>query len=93
MIYRTFLQKWQVAQINNALLSNKIKETAVDLCIEEKICSRSAAYIALEPETYDSTKCIHRCALDAAVRLLCIHGVNFDWLDDIHNATLSRAVA
>ncbi len=76
MVYRTILQKDEVERVNAALLSKKLKEDAVKMCEKEYVCSRSQAYIALDPDTYDGKKCHHRCAVDAAVRLLQIHGVN-----------------
>lgn len=79
MIYRTLLEKSQVQSVSNALLSNKLKERAAEMCEIEHICARNMAYKALNPEKYDGKNVIHRNVLDAAVRLLNIHGVHFDW--------------
>ena len=79
MIYRTLLEKSQVQSVSNALLTNKLKEKAAEMCESEHICARNMAYKALNPEKYDGKNVIHRNVLDAAVRLLNIHGVNFDW--------------
>lgn len=79
MIYRTFLEKRQVQDVSDAILSKKLKETCVDLCDTERICARNMVYQALNPEKYDGTSVIHRCVLDAAVRLLKKYGVYFNW--------------
>lgn len=79
MVYRTFLEKSQVQDVASALLSKKLKETCVELCEKERICARNMVYVALSPNKYDFNNVIHRCVLDAAVRLLKIYGVYFEW--------------
>ena len=79
MVYRRLLEKRQVESVSNALLGKKLKERAAEMCEVEFICARNMAYKALNPEKYDGTNVIHRCVLDAAVRLLNIHGVHFEW--------------
>lgn len=79
MIYRSILEKNQVQQVADALLAKKLKEKAAEMCEQEHICARNMTYRALNPDKYDGTNVIHRNVLDAAVRLLNIHGVNFSW--------------
>lgn len=73
------MKKSQVQDVSDAILIKKLKETCVDLCDREHICARNMVYQALNPEKHDCTSVIHRCVLDAAVRLLKIYGVYFDW--------------
>lgn len=79
MIYRTKLYAWQVKEVKEALLSKKAMEQAALMCIDEDICGRDTAYRALNPEVYDPKNVIHRNVLDAAVRLLKLHNVQFAW--------------
>lgn len=73
------MEKSQVQDVSDAILIKKLKETCVDLCDREHICARNMVYQALNPDKYDCTSVIHRCVLDAAVRLLKKYGVYFDW--------------
>lgn len=79
MIYRTKLYQWQVKEVKEALLSKKAMEDAALMCIDEDICARDTAYRALNPDKYDPTNVVHRNVLDAAVRLLELHNVQFAW--------------
>lgn len=78
-IYRTILSREQVGEVREAIRSKKLMEVLVNKCAEEYICQRDATYKAIHPETYNGEKCHHRCVLDAAVRELKLHGVQFAW--------------
>lgn len=84
MIYRTKLDKWQVKEVKEALLSKKAMEEAALMCVEEDICVRDTAYKALNPDKYDGTSVVHRNVLDAAVRLLELYNVQFSWNIEMH---------
>lgn len=79
MIYRTILSKEQVKEVSDALLIQKLKDRAAKMCENEFICRRETAYLVFDPEYYNGKNVMHRNVLDAAVRLLNINGVHFDW--------------
>jgi len=88
MIYRTQLTKEQIKEVSDALLVHKLKEKTVDLCLKESIGSRDSTFKALNPDRYNGKNVIHRNVLDAAVRLLKLHNVHFEWakFENVHFA-------